>query len=386
MFSPDIPTVCLLCVMRMFWVHSCNACACARVGAPLPLVPEQTFKYNALESLLLATSMFILLAGMAFQSGVAAAGSGPHLLLTYAVAAVLVGSVCVFVAMLAVEVWNSVRFARRVHRTVRRATALQGAGAAQAVGAWTNNPLKGGPAAAAGVTAPAAGGSRPSIAPLARAPAPPPLPPPPPPPPSRLPAADAQGDEAGSRGSMAVQGLRDLHRDPVGPSATSSARRAIPGPPPAAKASSLPSPSGGHRPQPPAALPPHTSAGRDGATLWSAVRTVRTPSASASPPPPPPRVKPTLDRHLVELVAAGSGVEGHAPTEGHSSSGDAARQNRILRMTRAKGALSTRQLVRSGDHAASPSPPAVPPPSAPSPAPAPPGALCGSDGASSEGV
>ena len=53
----------------------------------------QTFKLNALETMYLVTSLFILLAGMAFQSGVTTEGSQPHLALTYLVLVVLVGSV-----------------------------------------------------------------------------------------------------------------------------------------------------------------------------------------------------------------------------------------------------------------------------------------------------
>ena len=53
----------------------------------------QTFKLNALETMYLTTSLFILLAGMAFQSGVATPGTGPHTALTYFVMIVLVGSV-----------------------------------------------------------------------------------------------------------------------------------------------------------------------------------------------------------------------------------------------------------------------------------------------------
>ncbi len=53
----------------------------------------QTFKLNALETMYLVTSLFILLAGMAFQSGVTTEGSQPHLALTYFVLLVLIGSV-----------------------------------------------------------------------------------------------------------------------------------------------------------------------------------------------------------------------------------------------------------------------------------------------------
>jgi hypothetical protein len=51
---------------------------------------------------------------MAFQSGVAEVGSGPHLALTWLVAIVLVTCIALFLGMLGVEIWRSVRFARRV--------------------------------------------------------------------------------------------------------------------------------------------------------------------------------------------------------------------------------------------------------------------------------
>lgn len=57
--------------------------------------------------------MFILLAGMAFQSGVTAEGSGPHAALTWTVALVLVTCVGLFMGMLTLEVYRSYRFARR---------------------------------------------------------------------------------------------------------------------------------------------------------------------------------------------------------------------------------------------------------------------------------
>lgn len=60
---------------------------------------------------------------MAFQSGVAEVGSGPHLALTWLVAIVLVACIALFVGMLAMEVWRSVRFAHRV-AAARKATAL----------------------------------------------------------------------------------------------------------------------------------------------------------------------------------------------------------------------------------------------------------------------
>jgi hypothetical protein len=73
-----------------------------------------------METLYLVTSLFILLAGMAFQSGVTAEGSGSHALLTWVVAVVLVACVSVFVGMLALEVYRSYRFARRAVAAVQR--------------------------------------------------------------------------------------------------------------------------------------------------------------------------------------------------------------------------------------------------------------------------
>jgi hypothetical protein len=60
------------------------------------------------------TSLFILLAGMAFQSGVTVPGTGSHTALTWVVALVLVACVALFNAMLAREVYRSLRYARRV--------------------------------------------------------------------------------------------------------------------------------------------------------------------------------------------------------------------------------------------------------------------------------
>jgi hypothetical protein len=97
---------------------------------------------------------------MVFQSGVAAEGGGPHLTLTYAVAVVLVASVGTFATMLGLEVWNSVRFARKARSTrrasgaspaldlkPRRAVTPRGVGspAHQSLGigrTWLTNPMR----------------------------------------------------------------------------------------------------------------------------------------------------------------------------------------------------------------------------------------------------
>jgi hypothetical protein len=168
---------------------------------------NQTFNYNAMETLYLCTALFILLAGMAFQSGVTVEGSGPHAALTWVVALVLVTCVAIFMVMLAMEVFRSYRFARRVARAAKSRRGTLGAQSARPVAhtsritttgsvaskaiavstaaaassgmnaapvsssnrsAWTTNPLR---VVGAGV---AGGGGV----------APPPLPPPPPPPPA----------------------------------------------------------------------------------------------------------------------------------------------------------------------------------------------------------
>jgi hypothetical protein len=199
----------------------------------------QTFRYNALESLLLVTSMFILLAGMAFQSGVTAVGSGPHLLLTYAVAVVLIACVAVFAGMLTLEVWNSLRFARRARKTIRRAATLPDIGLRASgdssrpdgnqhagAGGWTHNPLK---ATSGAVPGPGHGSWH--AAPPKTVPEPPPLPRPPPGPPSTrfplsetvslsMPEPDAVG--GGSRSDVHARQERIARMTPV--KATGSSR------------------------------------------------------------------------------------------------------------------------------------------------------------------
>jgi hypothetical protein len=84
----------------------------------------QSFNYNTLETLYLVTSMFVLLAGMAFQSGVAVSGGVAHSVLTWIVALVLVTSVSTFFGVLAMEVWRSLVFARKATAAMKRASQL----------------------------------------------------------------------------------------------------------------------------------------------------------------------------------------------------------------------------------------------------------------------
>jgi hypothetical protein len=79
---------------------------------------------------------------MAFQSGVAAVGSTPHLALTWLVAVVLVACSLLFLGMLSVEVWRSVQFARRVHAIRKASTTSSPVGhASRPSRQFTDNPL-----------------------------------------------------------------------------------------------------------------------------------------------------------------------------------------------------------------------------------------------------
>jgi hypothetical protein len=103
---------------------------------------------------------------MTFQSGVTTPGSGPHKVLTWTVAFVLVTAVSFFVGLLAVEVWRSVLFARRVTSMVRRASTTSGprrasihGGPHSGAGWIVSNPLKDGSGSPAALVAPAAAGA-----------------------------------------------------------------------------------------------------------------------------------------------------------------------------------------------------------------------------------
>jgi hypothetical protein len=62
---------------------------------------------------------------MAFQSGVAAVGSDPYVLLTWLVALTLVGSVMVFVSAFVLEGVRAVRFSRRLRHLKRQSLTQQ---------------------------------------------------------------------------------------------------------------------------------------------------------------------------------------------------------------------------------------------------------------------
>jgi hypothetical protein len=152
---------------------------------------------------------------MAFQSGVAAEGSGPHVALTWVVALVLVSCVALFVLLLAVELYRSYRFARRVVHAVRKASAsakrrlsrvgsvvslpLAPGGGVQATGSLS---IDAGAAKASRVPASAAWVSNPlrTTGPQALSPGPPP----PPPPPATMPPLCAGTSPAGSVGKVPV--------------------------------------------------------------------------------------------------------------------------------------------------------------------------------------
>jgi hypothetical protein len=63
-------------------------------------------------------------------------GSGPHVVLTWLVAVVLVSCICLFLGVLAVEVWRSIQFAHRVHLVVRKATATATLGKPEGPDPW----------------------------------------------------------------------------------------------------------------------------------------------------------------------------------------------------------------------------------------------------------
>ncbi len=139
----------------------------------------QRVKHNTLESVYLVTSLFVLLAGMTFQSGVAVAGSGSYVVLTYLVAFVLVACVGVFVGVLGLELWRSFRYTKtlRLSTRARRASGNIGtqglsssstgvvvstrAGTPATNADWVTNPLKRGDKLGTGsIFAPAANSMR----------------------------------------------------------------------------------------------------------------------------------------------------------------------------------------------------------------------------------
>jgi hypothetical protein len=103
---------------------------------------SQTFHLNTLETLYLVTAMFILLAGMAFQSGVAEVGTSAYNALAYAVIVVLVVSVTVFVSVFMMEAVWAVRFASRVRRATRKAIAARATRQGRALGLGLKTRLR----------------------------------------------------------------------------------------------------------------------------------------------------------------------------------------------------------------------------------------------------
>jgi hypothetical protein len=79
----------------------------------------QTFRYNELETAYLVCSVFILLAGMSFQSGILVRGKVTYWMVTYLVALAVVGSAVTFILVLGVEVYRTVRAARPQKLLVR---------------------------------------------------------------------------------------------------------------------------------------------------------------------------------------------------------------------------------------------------------------------------
>ncbi len=104
-------------VMSVSRGGACCLCVCC-TGSPSANVLECVVALGVFAAVALPP---LALPGMAFQSGVAAVNSTPHLALTWLVAIVLVACIFLFLSMLSVEVWRSVQFARRMH-AVRKAS------------------------------------------------------------------------------------------------------------------------------------------------------------------------------------------------------------------------------------------------------------------------
>jgi hypothetical protein len=92
------------------------------------LICLQIFRLNTLETLYLVTSLFVLLAGMTFQSGVTSEGSGAHELLTYFVLLVLVACVGTIFGAVGLEMYRSLTFARRIWITRHKSGSMARAG------------------------------------------------------------------------------------------------------------------------------------------------------------------------------------------------------------------------------------------------------------------
>jgi hypothetical protein len=78
---------------------------------------------------------------MTFQSGITAAGSRSYYTLIYVVAIVLVACVSMFLGVLALEVWRSLRFAKRVdkHRRRSRVASVLGSSSTFALASGTSS-------------------------------------------------------------------------------------------------------------------------------------------------------------------------------------------------------------------------------------------------------
>jgi hypothetical protein len=216
----------------------------------------QRVKHNTLESAYLITSLFILLAGMTFQSRITAVGSRAHYALTYLVAIVLVACVSAFLGVLAQEVWRSLRFAKKVQalrRQSRHSNRHLLSSSSEREQPWMTNPLKrltsrhtgtssaavpgigrsnvrlGVPRGHAGESDSESSGSTPSqksvesramfsMVAAAKPPAPPPLPPPPTGGPSTSPRTSTDSEREESARVLVANSTRNLN---IGSSADS---------------------------------------------------------------------------------------------------------------------------------------------------------------------
>jgi hypothetical protein len=153
-----------------FHPHGSRAHHPAPIANPLPHPRPFSHPATVLLALCVAlgTGCRCASAGMAFQSGVAAVNSTPHLALTWLVAVVLVACILLFLGMLSVEVWRSVQFARRMHAVLKASAGTSPVGrASRAHRSYTDNPLKARPLPSAGTVVTVAG---PQVGPMGQPP------------------------------------------------------------------------------------------------------------------------------------------------------------------------------------------------------------------------
>jgi hypothetical protein len=269
--------------------------------------------------------MFILLAGMTFQSGVTTPGSGPHTALTVLVALVLVGSVLLFLAMLAREVWNSIRFARRQQQA--RAAAIKRRQSAMPEAATVKRTAASGGSHGAAPTRVGGGGG--SVDP-------------------NLSTGPSLSNVSTTPSSRATGSTGTWTTNPLKGGSTSLSATAAAGTRTASSASGshiaslwgAGSRSSGSLADP--ELDPHTAVSHGashgvGASVASESARTAPPMLSPPPPPPPPSSSSTATSRILSslLLAHGASVQvGAGDSAGHPSPAGPSRTGRVAHMTR----------------------------------------------------